>query len=205
MSRAADVLAVHAIKAASDYDIVRGDFDDALFEAFWGYVALGGGRSSINAGRQAVAYAVPAAFEAGYAEAGGDAAEMEPEDSDWATAKQAEQLDYVVDSFEALKPTRGEADEDAVGLRVGAWLSMLDGVYSEGKLRGDRNKMLTFDGDDGKESCAECKRYKGERHSAAWWLKRDLVRRNGNDNFGCGRWENCFHNLFDDDGEEYTA
>lgn len=194
-----------AVPATEDYDVVRADYGDRLFEAFMGYASSGDRVTRfINAARRAVVEDVPGAFYSGYAEVGGE--DTEPDDEEWLSAAMNTQLQFLPGAFAAIRDER-EAEtvtEDGIYARVGAWQSALDGIYSEGKLRGAKNVMLTFDGDDGEESCDECQTYKGERHSAAWWLRRDLVRRNGNDNFGCGRWEPCQHNLYTDKGEMYT-
>jgi hypothetical protein len=147
---------------------------------------------------------VPAAFERGYRDAGGE--ELEPEDMAWINATQQQQVDFLTGTFDWLKELRDNdtATEDAVQARVDDWVAGLTGIYAEGKLRGKDNIMLTFDGDDGQESCKECQRLKGQRHNAKWWIKRDLVRRNGNDNYTCGRWEPCQHGFYTDDGELYA-
>jgi hypothetical protein len=108
-------------------------------------------------------------------------------------------FDWLAEQREAETIT-----EDAIHARVEMWLSSLDGIYAEGKLRGRDNVMLTFDGDDGEESCQDCQKYKGQRHSAKWWVKRDLVRRNGNDHYDCGRWAPCQHHFYTDDGALYA-
>lgn len=193
-----------ALPATEDYDVIRADLVERLTDAFLSYVSSARGARHQNAARRALVENIPAAFYAGYVEAGGE--ETEADDEKWLTAEQGRQLDFLADTFVALKEQRDAetATESGLRARVGDWARMLDGVFSEGKLRGADNVMLTFDGDDGEESCAECQKYKGQRHSAKWWVKRDLVRRNGNDNFGCGRWDNCHHDLYTDDGELYT-
>lgn len=190
------------------YDDIRGQYEESLFDAFISFAGSSGagGRRYRNLAGRAVIEAVNDAFYRGYRDAGGE--ETEADDETWLTARQSAELSHLPGVFEWLKEAR-DADpptitEDAVRARVDKWLSGLDGIYSEGRLRGADNVMLTFDGDDGQESCNQCQKYKGQRHSAKWWVKRDLVRRNGNDNFDCGRWENCQHNLFTDDGELYT-
>lgn len=195
-----------AIPATEDYDVVRADFGNRLKDAFDSYASTGasGRRSAGNDARAAVAEDVPAAFYRGYHDAGGE--DTEQDDDDWLTHEQARQLAFMKDALASLKE-QADAEtltEDGITSRVENWQSTLDGIYAEGKLRGAVNVMLTYDGDDGEESCDDCQRYKGQRHSAKWWLKRDLVRRNGNDNYACGRWKPCQHHFYSDDGELYA-
>lgn len=195
-----------AIPATEDIDVIRADYSDRLFEAFIGYVSSGGAVTRWkNAARRAIVEDFPAAFYSGYVEAGGE--ETEADDERELTARMNAEIANLDGLFETLKAWRASEDftEADIRARVDAWLVGLNSIYSEGKLRGDKNKMLTFDGEDGEESCNECQKYKGQRHSAKWWIALDLVRRNGNDNFGCGRWEPCAHNLFTDDGELWAV
>ena len=78
-----------------------------------------------------------------------------------------------------------------------AWLGRLAGVNAK-----DDDPYLTYDGDDGEESCPECQKYKGKRKRKSAWEKLGLLERNGNPNFTCGRWENCHHNYYNDAGDE---
>ena len=193
-----------AVPPTEDYAMVRADLLERLTDAFLSFVSSSPGTRHKNAARRAVAEAIPAAFYSGYVDAGGE--ETEADDEKWLTAEQGRQLDFLIDTFEALKDDRENetATEDALRGRAETWARTLDGIYAEGKLRGKDNVMLTFDGDDGEESCRECQKYKGKRHSAKWWLKRDLVRRNGNEHYTCGRWGNCHHGFYTDDGTLYA-
>lgn len=196
-----------ALPATEDYDVVRADLSNRLFDAFMGFLSSAGSVTKWrNAARRALVEDVPGAFYRGYEDAAGADAETEPEDERWITAETARQMAFMDYTFEALREIRADesARESDVEARCETWARTLDGIYSEGKLRGAGNVMLTFDGDDGNESCPECQKYKGQRHGARWWIARDLVRRNGNDNYGCGRWEPCQHDLYDDDGEMFT-
>lgn len=205
--KAAGVVA-EQIKAAlpdtQPYSTTRREYVLRIGAAVSGYLESSGSTTAWrNQARKAVVEEFPNAFYAGYAEAGGE--ETEDEDESWLTGAINDELSNVDEMFAALKDLRGTVDPDEeADARADGYAVTLDSVYSEGKLRGNVNIMLTFDGDDGKESCAQCQRYKGQRHSAKWWLAKDLIRRNGNENFDCGRWENCQHDLYDDKGELYT-
>jgi len=192
------------LPSVEDYDVVRADYKNRLFDAMIGYVSSAGGSQKwANQIRKAIVDNFPGAFYSGYSEAGGE--DTENEDEAWLTRRVSEELSYVPGLFEELKAARDAetVTEPAIRDRVDNWAASLAGVYAEGKLRGDRNKMLTFEGEDGTKSCITCQKYKGKRHSAKWWLGRDLVRR-PNEGYECGRFDNCQHEFYTDDGEQYT-
>lgn len=187
-----------------DYAVTRADFVNRLGDAFLAYVSTTRGAADKNEARRALVADIPAAFLRGYKDAGAE--EVETSDSAWLAAQITTQLAWLDKTFADLKVVRQNDSAKATDLRNRAevWGVTLDGIYAEGKLRGATNVMLTYDGDDGEESCAECQRYKGKRHSAKWWVKRDLVRRNGNEHYTCGRWKNCHHHFYLDDGTLYA-
>lgn len=183
-----------------DWSVVQADYRNRLFEALMGYA--GGTRVTAhkNAFRQAVAEDVPAAFYSGYVEAGGE--DTEAEDEKELTRLLNAQLEFVDGVFDWVKEQR-EAEtitEPAITARVDTWVGTLSSIYAEGKARGDANQMLTFQGDDGAESCPDCQKLKGKRHSAGYWRKKGLLARNGNPNFECGRWDACAHDYYTDAG-----
>ncbi len=132
----------------------------------------------------------------------------EPDAEDMATANDA--LDeWVSGQFEFVnqfaKDTaaakRDRTLREAVLARVPLWVDSMRNFGEAGKLYALGNIMLTFDGDDGAESCDDCQRYKGQRHKRNWWADRGLLERNGNPNYECGRWDNCHHDFRDDKGK----
>ena len=145
------------------------------------------------------------AFDRGYIDGGGSTSEMEQSDRDWVYSKQITERGFINQLFDRLKELKKEEpDEDNTGeadARSESYSTTLDGVYSEGVLRGNKNQMLTFDGDDGEESCPECRKLKGKRHSSKWWVNRGLIPgQPGNQNYTC-RGYNCHHYLYNDSGE----
>lgn len=126
-----------------------------------------------------------------------DRAATEEVIDDW-IAGQLEFVNQFAKDAAAVK--RDKAARDAIIARVDQWGLSLRNFGEAGKLAALGNIMLTFDGDDGEESCDDCQRYKGQRHRRNWWAERGLLARNGNENFECGRWENCHHEFRDDKG-----
>jgi len=104
--------------------------------------------------------------------------------------------------FIALKDLRGTVDPDEEATRrADGYTDTLGAVYGEGKLRGDKNKMYTFVGDDGEESCATCQRLKGKRMKAKKIIADGMIPRPGNEHFDCKGYK-CQHYWEDDDGNQ---
>ena len=108
------------------------------------------------------------AFEQGLIDGGSEPPAVE-DDLDWINAKAAAEWGYVDMLFQQLKELKAEAKtegyqilEGVAEARAEGYARTLDGIYSEGKIRGAKNKMLTFGGDDGEESCKTCQKYKGQ-------------------------------------------
>ncbi len=185
------------IPPTEDIDILRADLVNSIFDAFIGFLSSAGSVTKWrNDGRKALARNIPDAFYRGYQDAGGE--ETEDEDEAWIKSKLGEQSDFMGGAFESLKGWRdGETfTEGDVQARADVWGGMLDGVYSEGKLRGGKNMMLYFDGDDGAESCDTCQRLKdGPNRSTKYVREHGLIPYPGNPNFECGSYR-CEHNWF---------
>lgn len=113
----------------------------------------------------------------------------------------ASQFEYIAQfAADAAAVRKDKTQRDAILGRIDAWVSSLRNFGEAGKLAALGNIPLTLDGEDGDESCDQCQKYKGVRHRRNWWAERDLLRRNGNDNYECGRWDNCHHYFRDDKG-----
>ncbi len=126
-----------------------------------------------------------------------DRATTEEVIDDWISGQLEFVNQFAKDSAAVKKDKTGR---DAIMGRVDQWVLSLRNFGEAGKLAALGNIPLTFDGDDGEESCDDCQRYKGQRHRRNWWAERGLLARNGNENFECGRWENCHHEFRDDKG-----
>lgn len=221
-ARALDGVAMHdaigAVKSVSSFADIRTIYTDALFENLLDFgLSSKGTRVTTyqNAIRKAMVEAFNSAFDAGYAESsGGPRTDADDEDAMyWLMERINAEYGFIGQMVQSLKQLRdqfraGEAtDEDVsdfVSARVDGYTNSLDNVYGIGKVYGKSNMMLTFDGDDGgKDACKPgqgCKKWKGQRHRAKWWIARGLIERYGNPNFECGRWDNCLHTFNDDKG-----
>jgi hypothetical protein len=133
--------------------------------------------------------------------------EMEDEDDevvdDWISEQIQYTLNFAKECEEAslLKGKEKKVKRDMLIARVDDWSGSLRNLGQRGYLSAKGNLPLTYDGDDGEESCSECHRYKGKRHRKSWWEKRDLLSR-PNAKYSCGRYRHCHHHFFDDNGKK---
>lgn len=149
----------------ADYSFIREKYLDDILDTMEGFLGSDGAVTRFqNEMRRSVAEAFTDAFHAGYEDAGGE--EIEPEDDEWLTARTDSELANVGLLFQGLRDARKEGDtEDLAAMHADAYARSLDATYSQGKLRGAKNKMLTMAGDDGEVSCKTCQRYKSQRRS----------------------------------------
>lgn len=197
-----------------DYAPIREEYRLNVWAAITEYFITEGARITKfrNDMRKAMTAAFGDAFAQGIADGGGDYVnDPDPADVEWLAAKQAAEMAYIDALFIQLKDLKAEAKDDPTATegeaerRAEGYARTLDGVYSEGKVRGAKNEMLQFDGPDGKENCQTCHDLKGKQHRASWWVKRGLTIYRGNNRYICGCWE-CQHYLFSvKTGQIFTA
>lgn len=108
--------------------------------------------------------------------------------------------DFVSDSIDYLDPLldavfAGQLSPDQISQRADMWVNKgLASMLSAGRLSADRNGMYEFYGTDGKESCPDCKRLKGQIHRYKDWERKKLVPGVDTDNYECKGF-NCQHRL----------
>ena len=195
---------IPSARKAADYSSIRDRLYLAIFDAVDGFLS-----SNAHAGTysRVMAVAVSQAYletaEIAYVEGGGSLP-LDDDTAAWVRGELDAQLGFVDSLFETLKALRKEGDfeaENEAVRRADGYCNSLDAFFNGVKLSGAGNIMLTFDGDDGKESCTDCQRYKGQRHRASWWIAHDAVPPSRS--FECGGYH-CDHFLRDDDGNEFT-
>jgi hypothetical protein len=154
--------------------------------------------------KKAATQAFGDAFDSGYIDGGGS---LPPEEEDlgWYNARLDTEFGFIDQLFENMKGLKKEEGFDYfswAGERATGYSQTVRMIYAEAKVRGAGNKMLTFDGDDGLESCTDCQKYKGKRHRARWWVSHNAVPPNRD--FECHGYR-CQHYLVDDDGNQWTG
>ena len=205
------ITAILEMPAPGAYSSIREQYKYEIKNAILGYLIDDSTNPTkyANQMKRAMVNAFGPAFDRGYLDGGGDPSEMRSGDSAWLNNKQTTEMGFIDQLFERLKEMKKEGPADdslsEVDDRAESYADTLDGVYAEGKLRGAGNVMLTFGGDDGEESCPECRKWKGKRHAASFWIIRGLIPgQPGNQNFSC-RGYNCRHYLYDDKGEVWAG
>jgi hypothetical protein len=197
-----------ATTASDDYDAIRFDYAERIFDAFISYMSATGAVTRYrSAAGKAVIEDFTAAFGRGIDDGGGDSADIDPEDDAWLTARVSEEIGHLADAFDALKDLRasGEFVEVDIQAKADVWVASLDGVYSEAKLRASKNMLCRFDGDDGEHSCESCQSLKtGPPRTVKWILAHDAIPRPMNPEFDC-KCIHCMHNWFSvKTGEQMT-
>jgi hypothetical protein len=194
-----------ALKAAPGYDGIRNTYWAEIYDAVYDYLT---GNQPVTSFRNSMSRAMSDAFvsaaELGY-EDGGGTLPMDDETLAWLAGEQSAEFGFIADLFSRLKEEWDGIDPITEAFaRADGYTDKLDTILGEAKLRGAGNEMLTFDGSDGKESCPECVKLKGQRHRASWWVSHGLIPGAGNENFTCKGY-NCEHHLYDDKGNEWTG
>lgn len=212
--RAAAARLAALLAAKTQTDTYGGEYDEHISADYWadiyeavrGYLGSSGSVTKFrNDARKAVVNAFPPAFYSGYADAGGE--ETEDDDEAWLTARINEELVHIDELFAGLKDRRSQAGLDVeaeAGDRADGYRKTLNMVYTQGKMRGDKNRTLVFDGEDGEESCPECQELKGKRRTIKWILANNKIPAPGNDAFTCQGYR-CQHYWADPKtGERYA-
>lgn len=196
-----------AYKGGSDYDSIRTSYWESVYGAVSGYLESTKPSTSYkSAMSQAVAKAFVDAVNAGYVEGGGELP-LDEDTNEWLTGWMNSELSNVGSLFVSLALLRKEDDTDPVEegfRRAEGYANTLDGLFNTAILYGMKNKMLTFSGSDGAESCKDCQNLKGQRHRASWFIAHDSVPPSGL-GLECHPGGRCEHYLEDDDGVQVTV
>jgi hypothetical protein len=211
LSRAVDYLAQRygmSVKDSRAYPAQRKSYMINIFGAMNGYLTQGdnlvAARNEFSKEMIERFYSV---FVLGYTQAGGSEKDLtgDSPDLDWINARTEEEIGYIKSLFVTLREakqsdlTRDELKELAQD-HADAYTNSLDMVYSEGRMRGAGALMLTMVGEDGNESCSDCRKRKGKRYSAKKWL---AIGYPPSRDFECHGY-NCQHYLIDDKGKRWT-
>ena len=198
---------VGAIKAGDDLPSINANYHDAITQILTGYFEDGG---SITAPRNefkrsAVDY-LGAAFDLGWTDGGQDM----PPDVDalnWFNARIEEELGHIETLFVQAKELRGDSEFyyfSWITARADGYTRTIKEFYNAAKMRAMKDIPVTFLGDDGAESCADCQKLKGKRHRLSWFVKRNYIPPFGT-GLECHPGGRCQHGLFDDNGNQVTA
>lgn len=195
-----------AMKQAESIEAANQEYHDAITEALTGYFEEGGRVSSYKSQfKRAMVEAFGGVFDLGWMDGGGEL----PADGDaldWLNARVDAEFGFIDMLFQEAKELRKEEEFDFfswVTFHADNYTRTLREVYNQAILRATDDVMVTFDGDDGEESCATCQKLKGVRHKISWFVKRNYVPPFGS-GLECGRGGHCQHYLEDDKGNQVT-
>lgn len=192
------------MKASDNYGSIRDGLWIAIYDSIYDYL---NGDMTIASARNKMTLALSEAYissaDIAYQDGGGTLP-LDEDTAAYANGELQAQLGFADSLFATLKGLKKEGDYNAnneASDHADGYTKSLDALYNGVKVNAAGNTMLTFTGNDGKESCKDCSQYKGQRHKASWWISHNAVPPNRN--FICGGW-NCEHFLVDDNGKEFT-
>ena len=206
--RLARLTVATATKDSRPFPQQRASYNVNIFGAMNGY--LTGGDNIVAARNEMSKETIERFYDVfvlGYTQAGGDETELtgDSPDLEWINGRTDEEIGYIKSLFATLRDAK-KSDLTGAELKqlahdhADAYTNSLDMVYSEGKMRGAQNILLTMAGHDGKESCVDCQKRKGKRYSARKWLS---IGYPPSRDFECHGY-NCQHYLETDDGKRWT-
>jgi hypothetical protein len=183
-----------SVKAAVlGYDGIRSGYWTVLYDSVEGYLT---GNNPVTGFRNRAAAAMSEAFTGAVYEAWYQAGAELPLTDDvtaWLSERIGAERVNIEDLFSRLKKEWTGIDPIAeANTRAEAYARTLDAMYGEAKMRGMKNATLVFDGDDGAESCPDCQKMKGKRHTIKYILDNNLIPRPGNDAYECKGYR-CEH------------
>lgn len=197
---------IERVYSGEDIEGIRAEYEDAVFTTVRDYLDSSDRSTSYKSAlSRNVIDAFTEAVNVGY-EDGGSELPLDEDVQEFLTDAQNREVGYVADLFTSLKEIRdgGEFNAEAEAeIRAAGYVSTLIGVYNTAVLYGGKNKSLTFEGDDGENSCESCTELKGQRHKAKWWIENNYIPPTGS-GLDCSGGGKCLHYLVDDDGNQVT-
>lgn len=194
--------------ALGDYSAIRGEYWAKVYDVVYGYLSSANAITQYkNTHKRAMLEAFADAANQGWADGFPMDKEVPPMDEtarEMITVEQNAESANIDVLWARLSELRKDGEFDPISeayARADGYSKTLDRIYNEFKTRAAGATMLTFVGDDGAESCADCKKYKGKRHKASWWVSHNAVPPNRD--FVCKGYR-CMHVLVNDRGELFT-
>lgn len=203
----AQALRAGIFKAGGDLSSVNREYHDAITRALISYFESGRVAGPRNDFKRATIQAFGDAFDAGWTDGGQDLPVDDEDALSWLEARLNTEFGFIDQVFQQAKELRGDEGFDPINWisdRADGYTQTVREVYNAARLRAMDDIMVTFDGDDGAESCDTCQSLKGARHHVSWFIKRNYVPPYGS-GLDCARGGRCQHGLMDDDGNWVTV
>jgi len=199
----------------AEYSKVRATYWAEIYDVVYEYLVSGASITSFKSRmKRAMVTAFPKVGDLAWEDGGADLP-LDKDTNAILTSRMNAELGFIDNTFEALKLARKSAENEGdlkdiaiqqAFARADGYAQTLDGVYNQIKAMAAGSKMLTLVGEDGTPPnfpCTECRKYKGQRHKASWWVGRGLIPYPGNPNYTCKNYK-CQHVLVDDNGALFT-
>jgi hypothetical protein len=193
-------------KAAGELSAINSMYHDAITQNLVKYFEGGSVAGPKNSYKRSMVEAFGSALDLGWSDGGG----TPPPDADtleWFNTRVGQELAYIDTMYQEAKELRKEEGFDYfswVTARADGYTNTLREIYNVGKLRAMSNKMVTFLGEDGAESCDTCQKLKGKRHKISWFVANNYVPPFGT-GLDCHQGRRCQHYLQDDEGNAITV
>jgi hypothetical protein len=194
-----------AMKAEGDLAAVNKAYNDSILRAMIAFFEGGTIAKSRNDFKRAMIQAFGDAFDLGFTEHGG-ILPIPDEDIGWLEARLNQEAGYIDMLFQEARQLHKEEDFDFFSwatMHAGNYVNTLREIYNVGSLSAQKDRAVTFLGDDGAESCKDCQKLKGKRHKISWFVGRGFVPPHGR-GLECHPGRRCMHYLQDDDGKRVT-
>lgn len=193
----------------AEYSQVRADYWAKIYDAVEEYLLSSSAVTSYkNRLKRAMVEAFTKVGDIAWQDGGNDLP-LGDDANAWLTSRLNAEIGFIDNTFQSLSLLRKEETEETIRdaaihqafARADGYANTLDGIYSTIKAMSAGAKMLTFVGEDGDESCTDCKRYKNKRKKASWWVANNAIPPNRD--FECHGYR-CRHVLVTDSGELFT-
>lgn len=201
---------VKGIKAdyvAGDLSSVNASYHNVITEALGEYFNGASVSSMRKLFKQAMINAFGDAYDLGWTDGGQDLPIDDEDALSWLEARMNQEAGYIDMLFQEAKELRKDEDFDYfswITQRADGYTNTLREVYNNARLRAMKDQMVTFEGNDGAESCATCTMLKGSRHKISWFVKRNYVPPFGS-SLECSKGGHCQHGLMNDKGDWITV
>jgi len=187
---------------------IKGEYSSTLYSAMAGYLESEKSIVSFrNEVRRAVNDAFTLAYIAGWADAGASG-ELPLADRLWLNDRIEKEIGFADGLFAELKSIRADSgisqDEkyNWCRARASGYTGTLDGIYAQGKMKGNPYKMGTWRLGGTKEHCDTCAMLDGQEHPVHWFIDNGYIpQERGSATLQCGGWH-CECRIEDIDGNQ---
>jgi hypothetical protein len=192
-----DANAIEDDGGQKDFEDTKTDFERAMYDAIQGMTdgSIDNRRRAGVVIRGHISSYGRKAYIDGLEEGGVNVETLEGDDLASYRALVAENSIYVSGLTGSIYNGDVVLSEAAIRSRVQAWVNKtLESFRVGGLSSADSNGLYEFYGDDGDESCNDCKRLKGKKFRLKDWIASDYLPSSSSCRLECGGW-NCEHGI----------